>query len=127
MNSFQKLFMSKDKKEKLAHITNLLSMAQLDGEISQEEQNCIVNLALRFDLTEDELKQCLKDSTDVVVEIPQDDESKVVFLRNLAMLMMVDGQVTDEEYNFLALMVDKFGYEQSAIDVLVQDILKEIQ
>ena len=45
MNSFQKLFMSKDKKEKLAHITNLLSMAQLDGEISQEEQNCIVNLA----------------------------------------------------------------------------------
>lgn len=126
MNNFQKLFMSKDKKEKLAHITNLLTMAQIDGGISEEEKNCIVNLALRFELTEDEFKQCLADSNEAVVEIPQTDEDKVVYLRNLAMLMMVDGQVTQDEYNFMAYMCDKFGYEESAIQVLVDDIVKEV-
>lgn len=126
MNNFQKLFMSKEKKEQLAHITNLISMAKLDGEISEEEKNCIVNLATRMELSEDEFEQCLKDSENIVVEIPKSDEDKVVFLRNLAMLMMVDGHVSDNEYQFLSYMVDKFGYEQSAINVLVNDILKEV-
>lgn len=119
--------MSKDKKEKMAHITNLISMARLDGEISDEESNCIGNLAARFNFTESEFKQCMADSDSVVVEIPASDEDKVIFLRNLAYLMMVDGQVSEDEYKLLAFMVDKFGYEQSAIEVLVNDILKEAQ
>ena len=127
MNSFQKMFMSKDKKEKMAHITNLISMARMDGEISEVEKNCICNLAGRFNLSEDEFKQCLQDSDTVVLEIPASDEDKVIFLRNLTYLMMVDGQVTEDEYKLLAYIVDKFGYEQSAIEVLVNDIIKEEQ
>ena len=127
MNAFQKLFMSKDKKEQLAHITNLISMARLDGEIAEVEKICIVNLAERLGLTEDEFEQCLKDSAGIVVEIPEKEEDKVVYLRNLAYLMMADGQVTEDEYNFLAFMVDKFGYEESAIKILVDDILKQAQ
>ena len=127
MNAFQKLFMSKDKKEKMAHITNLISMARIDGEISEVESNCIGNLAARFDFTEDEFRQCMEDSDKVVVEVPASDEDKVIFLRNLAFLMMADGQVTEDEYNLLACLVDKFGYEESAIKVLVDDIIKEAQ
>lgn len=119
--------MSKDKKEKMAHITNLISMARIDGDIAEVESNCIGNLAARFELTEDEFKQCMEDSNKVVVEVPESDEDKVIFLRNLAYLMMVDGQVTEDEYKLLAYLVDKFGYEESAIKVLVDDIIKEAQ
>lgn len=119
--------MSKDKKEKMAHITNLISMARMDGEIAEVESNCIGNLAARFDLTEQEFRQCMEDSNKVVVEVPESDEDKVIFLRNLAYLMMVDGQVTEDEYKLLAYLVDQFGYEESAIKILVDDIIKEAQ
>ena len=64
----------------------------------------------------------MEDSDRVVVEIPASDEDKVIFLRNLAYLMMADGQVTEDEYKgkILKISSDK-RFAVMSSDIVIKD------
>lgn len=112
--------------ERLTHITNLVSMARIDGEIADTESLAISHLATRWGISDEEFAQCVKDSAELKISIPEKENDKVNYLRNLTALMLVDEKIDRNELELLKYLVHQFGFAPSAVDVLVQDVLQEM-
>ena len=112
--------------ERLTHITNLISMARIDGEIADTEKLAICHLATRWGITDEEFEQCARDSVELKTVVPEKESDKVAFLRNLTALMLIDEKIDRDELEVLRYLVHQFGFAPSAVDVLVEDVLKEM-
>ena len=120
------------KKLLMANVINLMTVACVDGEISPEEQTLINNIAHSYGLTEDEFNfcsekcnECIKQGT-VVIETPEAPEARVEFLKNLVMLMMSDGKISDSEVEYIEFMAGKYGFKpKETVEALIDDVYKE--
>ena len=122
------------KKAQMAHLVNLISMAGLDGNIDEREQELLFGYADKLGLTKEEFDICVEtyssNGGQGVVVIPETEEERVVYLKNLTTMMMIDGKVDDNEMEFIKLMAEKFGYDgEKALEILMnkvyQDFTKE--
>ena len=119
-------FFNPTKRAQMAHITNLISLASIDGEISENEKNFIVKTAQIFGLTQEEFNQCFKDSDNLVIEVPKSDDDKVEYLKNVVVMMMADGHIDEKEREFAEYLAEEFGYNgKEAIDIIYDEVLKE--
>lgn len=116
------------KRTQLSHITNLITMACMDGEISEEEKRVIFTIADQAGITEEEFKQCIKDSDEFTVEIPRSDEEKRRYLKNAIAVMMADGNITKDEARLAFELADRFFGEkgEALVKELHQEILREM-
>ena len=124
--------LSPSKKRLMGNLINLITLACLDNEVSQAEKDLINNLAESYGFTEEEFKFCADKAEEglkgghTVVEIPDTDEEKASFLKNLTLMMMVDGQIDDKEKQYVKFIAEKFGYDgDKAIDILIQSIYND--
>lgn len=123
--------MATSKNTKMAHIINLMSIAGIDGNISEEEKNVIFKIAQDFDLTEDDFNTCIEawqqtDESKLETIVPEDDEDKYVFLKNMVLVMMVDGEIDDNERAYIAGLAEKFGVDgEEAVDELIKIVYDE--
>lgn len=116
------------KRAQLAHVANLISMARLDGQLTQNEHDYILLVAKEFGLTQAELDQCFKDSDNLVIEIPKSDEDKVDYMKNLVSMMFSDGVIDKQKRSLAEHICEKFGYDgKQAVDIIYDDLMKEIR
>lgn len=114
------------------NVTNLMILACLDGKVSEEEQNLINDIAHSYGLTEEEFGLCgqrcnesLKENS-ISIEVPESEEAKEGFLRNLVVTMMIDGCIDDNERLFVENIAERFGFNsKEVVDYLIKDITKE--
>ena len=129
--------MTASKNTRLAHIVNLLCVAGIDGNITDEERNVIINIAENIGLTEDDFELCIdiwKQTNESEYEtiVPEDDDDKIEFLKNLVLVMMIDGEIDDNERQYIAGLAEKFGYDgddavNHIIDVVYNEYFAEDQ
>ena len=116
------------KRAQLAHITNLISMARLDGTITANEEEYIMLVAKEFGLTQSEIDQCYKNSDRLIIEVPKTDEDKVEYLKNVVSMMLSDGGIDQQKRNLAERICEKFGYKgKETVDLLYNDLVKEAQ
>ena len=116
----------------MAHVVNLISIAMMDGVIAEPEKELLYQIADHLGITEEEFDECLEicinNPGKVIYEVPETEEEKVSFLRNLAIMMMVDGSIDERERTYLSNIADRFGYEgDKVVDILIENISKEVQ
>lgn len=119
-------------KPELAHLINLISIAMIDGKISDEEKNVIYSIAESLGATKQEFEFCVntaKEKKDtVIIEVPETDEEKTFFLKNLTLTMMSDGQIDENEKQYIEFIADKFGYDgEKALDILIKSVTNDIR
>ena len=113
---------------RLAHVTNLFSLARLDGKITDSEKHYIMVVAKQYKLTEAEIDQCFKESVRVVVEMPASESDKVIFMKNLVSMMLVDGCIDKQKRDLVERIFEKFGYDgKRSVDVIYDELMKEVQ
>ena len=123
--------MATSKNTRLAHIVNLLCVAGIDGNISDEERNVIVEIAQNLDLNEDDFDLCIDiwkktDESELETIVPEDDDDKLAFLKNLILVMMVDGEIDDKERAYIAGLAEQFGYDgEDAVNNLIDIVYNE--
>lgn len=123
--------MATSKNTLLAHIVNLLCVAGIDGNISDEERNVIIKIAQNLGLTEDDFDLCIDiwkktDESELETVVPENDDDKFEFLKNLVLVMMVDGEIDDNERAYIAGLAEKFGYEgDDAVNKLIDIVYDE--
>lgn len=121
-------FFNPTKRAQLAHVSNLISMARLDGKLTQNEHDYILLIAKEFGLTQTELDQCYKDSDNLVIEIPKSDDDKVEYMKNLVSMMLSDGVIDKQKRSLAEHICEKFGYDgKEAVDIIYDDLMKELQ
>lgn len=116
------------KRTQLSHITNLITMARIDGEISEQEKTIIFGIANQAGITDEEFKQCIKDSDEFTVDVPHSDEEKRQYLKNAITVMMADGNISQEEARFAFELANRFFGEkgENLVKELHQEILREM-
>lgn len=118
------------KKAQMAHLVNLISMAGLDGNIDEREQELLFGYADKLGLTKDEFDSCVEtyssNGGQGVAVIPETEEERAVYLKNLTTMMMIDGKVDDNEMEFIKLMAEKFGYNgEKALEILMNKVYQD--
>ena len=115
----------------MLHMVNLMSIAFADGEIADEERDILIRIAKEMGLTEEEYNSCvdywkITDEENIAIAIPENDEEHIEYLKHFALVMMIDGQITDKEKGHLVHIADKFGYDaEELLPDLVDDVYQE--
>ena len=121
-------------KTELGHLVNLIAVAAIDGKITDEEKDTIYAIAQSLGATDEEFELCVntaeetKNKGTVVIEVPETDEEKTYFLKNLTLMMMVDGEISEHEEQYIKFIAEKFGYDgDKALPILIESIQNEIR
>ena len=98
------------------HLVNLMSIAYADGQITQEENDVLVDIAQELDLTEEEFDNCVEywkntDENEIPIAIPDEDDT-ATFMGDFIRVMASDGKIEDEEEGYLFHIAKQFGISE---------------
>ena len=121
-------------KPELAHLMNLIALACVDGNVSEEEITIVHSIADSLGATQEEFDFCVEQANEAlgkgnaIIEVPDTDEEKTFFLKNLTLMMMADGKLDDEEKRYIKFIAEKFGYDgEKALPILIESVINEFQ
>ena len=115
--------MSRDKKKRISHVTNLIALSQMDGVMTPEEQEIILDVAEESGMTQEELDKILAHPEDVKFYKPRKEVDRIEELYDLVALMMVDGDIDEDEMALCHLVAEKMGFEPAVINLMVADLM----
>lgn len=124
---FWDLFTSKEKKAKLSHLKNLVVLSLADGKVEKTELAAIASVMSREGLTEDDLQKCLENPGDIKFVAPDTDATKLRYISDMVMLMMVDGDLDDKEFVLCKATAEALGYRHEVVDAMILGIVAKIK
>lgn len=121
-------------RSELAHLVNLITVASIDGKITEDEKNNIYAIAQSLGATDEEFEYCVKTADETkakgttIIEIPDTDEEKTSYLKSLTLMMMVDGEISEYEKDYIKFIAEKFGYDGGkALPILIESVQNDIR
>lgn len=119
----------KDKQlaQRLGQIKNLIMLASADGHIADEELMVIAQVAMREKLSDEELNKVIEHPDDIHIEVPTDDEQRHQYLTDMVTLMMIDGELDEQEMSICKVYAMHIGYPSTKVDEIVNDIITEVE
>ncbi len=121
------MFHSKSKRLELGHLKALLALAAADGKIEKSELVAIAAICNREGISETEFKQCLENPESIPYEKPSDNNTKIQYLKDMVSLMMIDGNIDDNEIVLCKLTAESLGFRNEVIDAMILDIIVELK
>lgn len=123
---FIELFDSRDKKKRLSHIRNLVALACSDGSFDRIEMDLIFNIGLNAGLSPDELTRIFERPNSINFYPPESYRERIEQLYDMVMVMMVDGELHENEITFCKLTAVKLGFRHQIIDKIVHNTIEMI-
>ena len=124
---FSDLFKSKAERAKLTHLKNMVILALADGKLEENELSAIAAMCAREGISESEFKRCVDDPDSIEFVMPEDEATKIKYIKDLVLLMMSDGDIDDREVVWCKLVAEQLGYRHEVTDALVLGIINDIK
>ncbi len=124
--SIKNLFTCGDKKKRISHVRNLVSLAYTDGVMSPEEQEIILQIAERSGMTQEELDFVMEKPDEIKFYVPRKTSDRIEEIYDMVTLMMIDGGISDQEMLLCKLVAEKMHFDPVVIDVMIDDIVDMI-
>ena len=121
------LFTSKSDREKLSHLKTLVALAVSDGKVEKSELLALATICRREGLTESDLKKCFENPDSISFVAPNDDKTRIVYLKDMVCLMMCDGNINENEFAICKLTAEALGFKHEVIDAMILDIIEELK
>lgn len=125
--SFFDLFKSRESREKLNHLKNLVTVAFADGKLEDNEMAALATIMAREGLTSSDLERCIKNPESIKFFPPDNHQKRVVYLKDMVLLMMCDGNIDDRELVICKVTAMALGFKREVIDVMIMDIIADIK
>lgn len=121
------LFGSSKSRQRKSHFRNLIALAVADGKLDESEKKLLDAIASRIGLTEKEALKVLNSPKKVKFTPPSKPEERFEQLYDLVLLMMVDGDIDEDEMEYCRRMAIAYGFKTAAIDELVKHIVTQVK
>lgn len=121
------LFTSRAEKERLSHVKTMLALALADGKLEENEIAAIATVASRENVDVKEVEKMLEGKDNVTFTIPKSDEEKAQQIKDLVVLMMIDGTINEKELALCRAVAENYGYRPEVVDALVMSFVEEIK
>ncbi|MCS7092763.1 MAG: TerB family tellurite resistance protein [Patescibacteria group bacterium] len=117
------LFDSRDKKKRLSHIRNLVALACSDGTLEKSEMDLIFQIGIKSGLTQDELRRIFVRPESIGFHPPESFRERIEQLYDMVMVMMVNGELHQNEIALCKITALKLGFKTGIIDKMVHDTI----
>lgn len=112
-----------DRKKTMSHIRNLIALAYADGKFTDDEKMYIAMVAEESGINKEEFKKIVQNPEKIKFHVPKNDEDKIEELYDLILLMMVDGELDENEILFCRMIALKLGFSYQIVDEIVNAII----
>ena len=121
------LFKSRESREKLSHLMNLVAVAFADGKLENNEMAALTTVMARDGLTASDLERCIKKPQGIKFLPPETPGKRVVYLKDMVLLMMCDGDIDDRELALCKATAIALGFKHEVIDAMIMNIITDIK
>lgn len=125
--SFIDLFKSRESRESLSHLKNLVAVAFADGRLEENEMAAIATVMSREGLSKSDFERCIKNPKGIQFTPPDSYEKKVQYLIDMVVLMMCDGHIDELEMLVCKRTAIALGFKHEVIDSILIDIIEDIE
>lgn len=110
-------------KQRLGQLKNLVMLASADENVTDSEMAVLIAVASREDITPEEFNKVMDDPDSVKIELPEDEETKLAYLRDMVAMMMIDGELDEHEMAICKLYAMALGYRGSIVDGMIAGVI----
>jgi uncharacterized tellurite resistance protein B-like protein len=122
--SFSDFVTDYGKKINKSYYITLIQVCRIDGKISPEELKMLHSEGRKFGLTDPEIDQLIEGEKYHEYHTPYSLDEKFAQLYNVAVMILIDNVVTEEEKKALRRIATEAGFNEETIESL-RDILLE--
>ncbi len=115
---------SRADKRNLSHFANIVRIAKSDDEVSIEEMQLLTQIAKKYQITDEQYKEILKDPDKVPTIERLDLEERIERLYELMQMVEADRRINKEEVDMLKKIVTGLSFPFNDIDKIVMESLK---
>lgn len=112
--------------QRLGQLKNLVMLAAADGRLTDSELAVLLAVASRENISPDEFNRVIEDPDSVTIDLPEDEDTKLAYLRDMVALMMVDGELEEQELAICKIYAMALGYRSSIVDGMIAGVLDSL-
>lgn len=109
--------------QRLGQLKNLVMLAAADGRFTDSEMAVLLAVASRENISPDDFNKVIDDPDSVDIVLPEDEETKLNYLRDMVALMMIDGDLDEQELAICKVYAIALGYNSKIVDGMIADIV----
>ena len=112
--------------QRLGQLKNLVMLATADDRFTDSELAVLLAVASRENITPDEFNKIIEDPDSVNITLPEDEDTKLAYLRDMVAMMMVDGELDEHELAICKLYAMALGYRSSIVDGMIAGVIDSL-
>lgn len=118
--SFTDLFKTGEHSRNLGHFASLVTLASVKGEIKETEAKLLKRFARKLDITDEEIKKVLKNSTKFPINPPNNADERLERMHDIFKIVFADHEIDDEEHQLLETYAIGLGYTEELAAKLIK-------
>ena len=111
---------------RLGQLKNLVMLAAADGHLTDSELAVLLAVASRENITPDQFNRVIDDPDSVNITLPDDEDNKLAYLRDMVALMMIDGELEEQEMAICKIYAMALGYRSSIVDGMIAGVIDSL-
>jgi uncharacterized tellurite resistance protein B-like protein len=112
--------------QRLGQLKNLVMLAAADDRLTDSEMAVLLAVASRENITPDQFNEVIDNPESVTITLPEDEETKLAYLRDMVAMMMVDGELDEHELAICKLYAMALGYRGSIVDGMIAGVIDSL-
>ena len=112
--------------QRLGQLKNLVMLASADERLTDSELAVLLAVASRENVTPEEFNNVIENPDGVTIELPQDEDTKLAYLRDMVAMMMVDGELDEQELAICKIYAMALGYRGSIVDGMIAGVIDSL-
>ena len=117
---------NKNDQQRLGQLKNLVMLAAADGHLTDSEMAVLLAVASRENISPDDFNRVIEDPDSVTIDLPEDEDTKLAYLRDMVAMMMIDGELNEQEMAICKLYAMALGYRGSIVDGMIAGVIDQL-
>ena len=112
--------------QRLGQLKNLVMLATADGRFTDSELAVLIAVASRENISPEDFNRVMEDPDSITIDLPEDEDTKLAYLRDMVAMMMVDGELDEQELAICKIYAMALGYRSSIVDGMIAGVIDNL-
>lgn len=112
--------------QRLGQLKNLVMLASADERFTDSELAVLLAVASRENISPEEFNRVMENPDSVDIVLPEDEDTKLAYLRDMVAMMMIDGELDEEEMAICKLYAMALGFQGSIVDGMIAGVIDSL-
>ena len=111
---------------RLGQLKNLVMLASADERFTDSEMAVLLAVSSRENISPEYFNSVMENPDSVNIVLPEDEDTKLAYLRDLVAMMMIDGELDEQELAICKLYAMALGYRSSIVDGMIAGVVDSL-